>query len=335
MARRRPPRFSIRGPVILFVVVILLIITLTVLWNVVLVHDYVRLRELTSSQSSAFHWSMVAIGSVLFVATIVLSSVLVAQLIHNIRWRQRQSDLLASISHELNSPLSSIKMFAQTLRSSSLTDENRRNFVEKILFDTERLSRLISNILRAAEADHRQGELEVCPEEIAILPWIRRYCDNARWSLGGEKLDLVLEVEESDAWDDERRVARVDPVMFAQVLDNLLDNAIRYRQGARAEVRIRASCAGTEAEPRLELAVIDRGQGVPRGDLSQIFDRFYRSADQSTRGRPGFGIGLHVVRSIVMSHGGTVEAESAGVGQGLTVTLSLPLLAHAEESVPR
>ena len=139
MRERRFKRFSIRGPVVLFALVLVLAVTLTVLWNVALVHDYNRLRDLAAG-GGAFHGALIAVGSALLLAIIVLSCVLGIQLITNLRWSQRQSNFLASVSHELNSPLTSIKLYAQTLRRDDLSAPDRAGFVRKILFDTDRLS---------------------------------------------------------------------------------------------------------------------------------------------------------------------------------------------------
>ena len=102
MNERRYPKLSIRGPVTLFVIVLVLISTLTVLWNVVLVQDYQKLKDLAVEEP--FHWTFIALGSFLFLTIIVLSSILSAQLINQIRWSQRQSNFISSVSHELNSP---------------------------------------------------------------------------------------------------------------------------------------------------------------------------------------------------------------------------------------
>ncbi|MEO1088783.1 MAG: histidine kinase dimerization/phospho-acceptor domain-containing protein, partial [Acidobacteriota bacterium] len=137
---RRYPQISLKGPVILFVIVLVLMLTLAVLWSAVLVHDYQLLRNVAGE--APFHWTFIALGSLLFVTIIVLSSILSAQLFAQIRWRQRQSNFISSVSHELNSPLSSIRLFAQTLRQPDLALEDRLRFVSKIVTDVDRLHRL-------------------------------------------------------------------------------------------------------------------------------------------------------------------------------------------------
>ncbi len=317
LGKKRYSRHSLRGPVTLFVVVLVLSLTLAVLWHVILVHEYKKLREL--AQAEVFHWSFIALGTVLFVAILLLSSILGTQLIGHIRWNQRQSNFIASVSHELYSPLSSIKLFAQTLRKPDMSVEDRLNFVGKILFDVERLQRLIANILRAAEVDNRGEVLPVAPRCLEIIEYLTSYVDDARALCRDTGLTITLEATEQ-AW------VRLDAMMFRQVLDNLIDNAVHYR-GEEAP-RVRILVCGDESS--LYLDVSDNGIGVPTEELSSVFDRFYQvesDRQQGRRGRRGTGIGLFIVRSIVEAHGGEAEANSAGRGCGTTISIRLPISA--------
>ncbi len=314
MSERRQRTYSVRGPIVLFVIVMILIVTLTVLWNVTLVHDYQLIRELAAQSSGAFHGVMIALGSVLFLSIITLSCVLIAQLVHNIRWAQRQSEFIASVSHELNSPLASIKLFAQTLRDQNLSTPNRAKFVDNILFDVDRLAHIVSNILRAAEIDHDRGELHVAVGRVELHQYLQDYVDRAL-SVESEKLEIKLKAD-GEVWVD------LDPLMFRQVLDNLIDNAVRYRSGDRTNVSLHLDHDQTHAS----LDVRDEGIGVPRTVLRKLFDRFFRvDRDQSEPTRRGMGIGLSVVRSIIAGHSGTVSAHSEGLGHGTTINLTLPL----------
>ncbi|MHC4338585.1 MAG: sensor histidine kinase [Planctomycetota bacterium] len=291
---------------------LVLIVTLTVLWNVVLAHDYQRFRDL-AAESEAFHWTLIAVGSLLFLAIIVLSSVLGIQLFASIRWRNRQADFLATVSHELNSPLSSIKLFAQTLRRGDLDPADRAGFVSKILFDVGRLSRIIANILRAAEADNRGEELQVALQEVELGKYLHDYVDDARALYEG-KLELELTGER------EAR-ASIDPMMFRQVLDNLVDNAVRYRGSGVAQMEFRL----LRPDGWVELEAIDQGVGIPEEELGLIFDRFYRAENLSPdRRRRGMGIGLDVVRTIIRGHGGEVGARSEGPGKGTAIWVRIP-----------
>jgi signal transduction histidine kinase len=313
---RRFKTFSIRTPVILFTIILVLIVTLTVLWNVVLVEDLQRLRE--AAAESGTHWVYVGVGSALFLAIIVLLSILSMQLISSLRWSQRQSNFIASVSHELNSPLSAIKLSAQTLRRADLDPSDRTNFVSRILSDVERLARIIANILRAAEVDNRGEELAVTPVEVDLHAYLHHYMEEVGPLIAG-KLDLSLA-------GDAEALVEVDPLMFRQVLDNLLDNSSRYRKGDMARVELRLSAD----EDWTTLEVVDDGVGIPVEGQARVFDRFYRIADTAARaGRKGMGIGLYVVRTIIQGHGGRVGARSRGPGQGTTIWIRLPSLKKA------
>jgi two-component system phosphate regulon sensor histidine kinase PhoR len=306
---------SIRLPVTLLVVLLVLVVTLTVLWNVVLVHDYNRLKEIAGG---AFHTTFLVLGSALCLSITVLATILGIRLISNVRWSQRQSNFLASVSHELNSPLSSIKLFAQTLRREGLDPADRARFTGKILADTERLSRIVANIVRAAEVDHRGEPLVVAPAEVDLMAYLRAFVDDAR-AVHASDLDLSLEGEDA--------CVEIDPMMFRQVLDNLIDNSIRYRTKTPAPVRIKVK----RDDGWTEIQVTDEGTGVPPDRIERIFDRFRRLEDgQRPAGRRGMGIGLSIVRSIVQSHGGVVGAWSDGPGRGLTTWIRLPEIRRAE-----
>lgn len=306
-------RLSLRRPVTIFVIILVLMLTLTALWHVRLVHDYQKLKELASQD--AFHWTFIALGSLLFVVIIVLSSILGAELFGHIRWRQRQSNFLASVSHELNSPLSSIKLFAQTLRRPDLEPDDRLDFVNKILFDVERLHRLISNILRSADADSRTEELQVVVQRVELDTYLDDFLHSARRLHAGSDLEIRIEGDRG-LW------LELDKLMFRQVLDNLVDNAVRYHGETTPEITLGVRRLGGWAEIR----VTDQGLGVADADLPKLFDRFFRAETvvPGQRRRAGTGIGLYVVRTIVQAHGGRVRAESAGLGQGLSVAMRLP-----------
>ena len=308
---------SLRGTVILFVIALALVLALLVLWNVVLAVDLQRIKELMAERDretgSAFHWTFIALGSVLFVATIVLISILGAQLVHHVRYTQRLSTFIATFTHELNSPLASIKMFAQTLRRSELSPDERTRFLDLILSDTERLRRQITNVLDTARLDSLLG-LRIAPEPTQLGSYLQEFVTEKRLLLRTSpdaSLDLRIDTD---------AVASIDPHAFRNVLDNLLDNAIKYSAPNPPHVTI-----ALDAHPQcVSLEVSDRGAGIPPNDLELIFERFGRSGGHSNR-RQGTGLGLWIVHQIVSAHSGRIRARSPGLDQGTTFRIELPL----------
>jgi signal transduction histidine kinase len=309
-------RRSITPAVVLFTIVLALVVTLTVLWHVELVYDYQKIKELASKVEpggAPFRWGILALGSVLFVSIIILLSILASQLFSEIRWNERQQNFIASVSHELNSPLSSIKLYAQTLRSETLSIEDRNRFLAIILSDVDRLAGLIRNILRAAQIDR----LPVRAELVPVAPYLEAFHAEAQLLLErlGRGDRIVLEKVDPELH------AYLDRTLFRQVLDNLVDNAVKYAREGRVTVTVSAAAKG----PMCEILVRDDGIGIPRNELRKIFDRFYRIEGDTQRSRKGTGLGLFIVRSIVEGHDGTVVAESDGPHRGSLFRIEIPV----------
>jgi signal transduction histidine kinase len=315
---RRPTiRHSLTPWIVVFATVLALVVTLTVLWHVALVNDYNRLRELSDRFAAKgeppFHWGVFALGSAFFIAAIILVAIMGSRLFSEIRWNERQHNFIASVSHELNSPLSSIKLYAQTLKGEQLSLQDKDRFLEVILSDVDRLAYLIRNILQAAQVDR----LPVRPEYVPVEPYLEAYVAEIKLQLErkGGKDALTLEPVDPELH------AALDRTLFRQVLDNLVDNAVKYSKDGHARISI----AAREKDGRCEITVTDDGLGIPRAELWKIFDRFYRIEGDLQRSRKGTGLGLFIVRSIVEGHEGTISAESEGPGRGATFRVRVPL----------
>lgn len=312
---------SIRGPLILLVVALSLVVALLILWNVVIAVDYQRIHALAlraaAEGGGAFHWTFIALGSVLFVATIVLLSVLGAQLFSEIRFIERQSSFIAMFTHELNSPLAAIKLSTQTLRRAPLKREEQERFLDAILADVERLRTQIQNVLRAAQADSPEG-IEVALEPIELRAYLEDYVGSRRLALEGPvgRASLVLTPGEPLA-------AAIDRHVFRQALDNLVDNAVKFSKGGAAAIELALAPAGPA---RLAIEVRDQGAGIDPGEIGRIFERFGRVGNE----RPGTGLGLWIVQSIAHAHGGLASVSSRGRGLGTTVRIELPAVPAGE-----
>lgn len=224
--------------------------------------------------------------------------------------QQAQRDLVANVAHDLRTPLTSVQGFAQALvDGTASTPETQRQAAEAIYEEAGRMRRMVDALLDLARFEAGQVEMERRPVDLAEL--VRKRV--AAFRPRAEEADIELRAEVLE----EAVVLPADEGRLAQVLDNLLSNALKYTaSGGRVTVIVES------APPWAQMAVTDTGRGIPPEDLARIFQRFYR-ADKA-RGGESAGLGLAIVREIVRAHGGTVTAESV-VGVGSKFTVRLPL----------
>jgi signal transduction histidine kinase len=229
-----------------------------------------------------------------------------------IGFAERKSNFVAAVSHELKTPLTAIRMYGEMLRDGIVGSEAKRDeYYRQITAESERLSRLINNVLEFArlEKGTRSMSLTVGP----IAPVIAEAVTLLRPHL--EQAGFTLRVEVDDALPP----ARFERDALLQVLFNLVDNAVKYAAGAaRAEIVLRAARAGD----RIVLAVRDHGPGVPAEHVGKIFEPFYRGERELTRRSKGTGLGLALVRGLAEGMGATVLGRNAQDG-GFEVEIGL------------
>jgi heavy metal sensor kinase len=223
---------------------------------------------------------------------------------------QAKNAFIADVTHELRTPLTVIKGTIETLEDGALDDlAGRGPLLASMQRETERLIRLVNDLLMLTRADAGTLSLELQPLDLVELAQARcehfsalASCCNVKLAVSGAK----------SAW------VQGDADRLTQVLDNLLDNALRYSpEGSTLAVEIRAG------EGECQCAVSDQGQGIPAQHLPHIFDRFYRADSSRNRQTGGAGLGLAIVKALVEAQGGQISAESAE-GQGTTLRFSLP-----------
>ncbi len=228
------------------------------------------------------------------------------------RLERLRQDFVANVSHELKTPLSVIKVCVETLLDGAIEDEgNRGRFLEQISRQSDRLHALILDLLSLARIESGTELFDF--EAIALAPLVRASVERHRPRAEAHKQELlVVEGSESlKAWADEEAVD--------QILENLLDNALKYTpQGGRIEVR------WFRHEDQACIEVSDSGIGIPAADLPRIFERFYRVDKARSREMGGTGLGLSIVKHLTQAMHGTVSASSE-VGKGTTFRISLPM----------
>jgi signal transduction histidine kinase len=232
---------------------------------------------------------------------------------HEVLLQRQQSNFVAAVTHELKSPLSSLRLYLETMLLGRVREPAaQERHVQKMLSDVDRLEQLIENLLDAGRLDRKGLHLKF--EEVWLEEHLAAWIEEMAPTLERHCTKLVSDLESGI-------FVRIDPEALRTVFRNLVDNAVKYGGAApRVEVHLRAE----GREGRLE--VRDHGIGVERAELERIFERFYRVGDEMVRSVRGTGLGLYLVREIVQAQGGRVFAESAGRGQGLAVIVCLPLV---------
>jgi signal transduction histidine kinase/HAMP domain-containing protein len=226
-----------------------------------------------------------------------------------VRLERMKSDFVAAASHELRSPLTSIKGFAELLGHSDDLTAKQREATDIIRASTDRLVGLVDDLLEVARIE--AGRVSVVQQTIRIEPLVEETARlmAPRIEASGQRLELALSPDLPPVLADGRRVR--------QILDNLLANAHLY-SGEGGRIEVRCEPAGDE----VEIAVADDGHGMTREELEHAFDRFYRG-DRAGMLVPGTGLGLWIVRSLAELQGGSVEVASEA-GRGSTFTVRLP-----------
>jgi two-component system, OmpR family, sensor histidine kinase SenX3 len=251
------------------------------------------------------------------VAGLVLNTIF---LVREIRRNEQHDSFINAVTHELKTPIASIRLYLQTLQRREVDEAQRRQFYELMLLDTERLMGTVEQVLKAGEAAQKKTPTQRLPVEFSTL--VRECLDLARTRhhLQAADLDYIESSSLSSGPNGSGAQVLGDPEELRTAVSNLLDNAVKYSPDG---VHISVELDTPDAE-RVVLRVRDRGVGIPEHELKRIFKRFYRVTQRSLSQVKGTGLGLFIVRSIARKHGGRVFAESAGAGKGTTVTLELP-----------
>jgi two-component system sensor histidine kinase SenX3 len=263
------------------------------------------------------HWRGVVplvIGIILFaliIAGMILNTIF---LVREIRRNEQQDSFLNAVTHELRTPIASIRLYLETLQSREVNDEKRRDFYRIMHQDTDRLMSSVDQVLRAAEASQKRSRQHWT--DVEIVPLVEECVVAVR---NRHRLNPEALVSNYNDLRPQDSVVLGDPEELRVAVSNLLENAVKY---SADQIRIAVNVA-VEAHESV-IRVSDEGVGIPPADLKRIFKRFYRSSRSRARAK-GTGLGLFIVRTIARKHRGSVVAESAGEGQGTTITLRLPV----------
>jgi two-component system, OmpR family, sensor histidine kinase SenX3 len=249
---------------------------------------------------------------VLIIAGLVLNTIF---LIREIRLNEQHDSFINAVTHELKTPIASIRLYLETLQTREVDVAKRQEFYRIMLADNERLLHTVEQVLRASRTGHRQRQLHQTVIDMNEL--VRECLDLARTRLNLAETAIRFVPTLSQG---EQALVKGDPDELRAAISNLLDNAVKYSDKT-LDVTVEL---GAPTSRQIVLRVTDRGIGIPREQLKRIFKRFHRVPRRVAMRIKGTGLGLFIVRSVIDKHGGKVFAESEGEGLGSTFTIQLP-----------
>lgn len=259
--------------------------------------------------------ALLILGAILFIviiAGLVLNTIF---LVREIRRNEQHDSFINAVTHELKTPIASIRLYLETLQTREIDEEKRREFYRIMLDDSDRLLHTVEQVLRASRTGHKKRQIYRTVLDVGELA--RECTDLARTRSGLGEAELGYSETVPPGL---RPVVMGDADELRAAISNLIDNAIKYSD-KELEVRVEVSIPAPNV---VSVSVRDKGVGIPRGHLKQIFKRFYRVPIRMAAKVKGTGLGLFIVRSVVSKHGGKTFAESPGEGLGSTFTILLP-----------
>ena len=220
---------------------------------------------------------------------------------------------VSNVSHELRTPLTSVKSYLEALDDGAISEPVAPEFVKVSLTETNRMMRMVTDLLSLSRIDNETSQLDVeLTNFTAFITFILNRFDKMKNQAGEKKYDIVRDYPISPVW------VEIDTDKMTQVLDNILNNAIKYSPDGG---EIRVGMKTTDAQ--LIISISDEGLGIPKKDLPRIFDRFYRVDKARSRAQGGTGLGLAIAKEIIKQHKGFIWAKSE-YGKGSTFTIVLP-----------
>lgn len=248
----------------------------------------------------------------LIIAGMVVNTIF---LVRELRRSEQHDSFINAVTHELKTPVASIRLHLETLQRRELPETQKQAFYRVMLSDADRLTETVEQVLRAGRAgDKRAGKEKTAVDFRQIV----RDCMDIVRTRHHLQPEMLRYQEESA--NGAGLTVRGSAEDLRTAVFNVLDNAVKY-SGDNVDVRVQLEAPD---EKRIVLRVQDQGIGVPPEDVKRIFRRFYRVTERSISHVKGTGLGLFIVKAIAKKHGGRVFAESEGEGQGTTVVLELP-----------
>ena len=310
-AQLSPPKRRTWFHIVMGVSLLLVAVALTVGWQIIG-------SEEAALKSPGARYLVYFFGLLLFLLLISGLGLMFTLLLREVRLNERQSNFVSAVTHELKTPVASLRLYLDTLmlRSDTLSIDQRDDFYKTMRADLDRLNGTINSVLNAGLYADRAV---INPPVIDLARLVQHACalTRTRNQLGESALTYS---------GPSNLFLKGDSTALETAVLNLLDNAVKY---STDQVAVKVKLV-EEQNGFARLSVADRGVGMNRAHLRFIFTRFYRIGSEVRRSSTGTGLGLFIVKSVVKAHGGTVRAESEGEGRGATFTLHLPRVVKVE-----
>jgi len=296
-------RKSLRGPIALGVVMIVLVVVLAAIW--------ITGNLIGASQGSPFwFWAMLATGTVLLLGVLAGVITYLTLTVKAFNLNRRQSNFIDAVTHELKSPIASLKLYLQTMARRSVDEAQRQDFHRIMLEDVERLDSLINHLLDAARVARGSDPAEDQPVRLDELLGQCATAACVRYKLPAETVEVSAPAVTING----------QLVQLEILFRNLIDNAVKYG-GSPPKVEVRAR---QPTAREVTVSVEDNGAGIPADQRRKVFGRFVRLGSELERSRTGTGLGLYLVRNVTKSLGGNIRVRDRGGPSGTVFEVTLP-----------
>lgn len=296
---------SLRWPITLGVLMFVTLAALLVGWILVTVFG------LSDAKWAPLYITLLSIGTVFLIFAIVGTALYLTLSIKAINLSRRQSNFIDSVTHELKSPIASLKLYLQTLNRRNVSPAEQETFFKDMLEDVERLDQLINHLLDVARIEKDRTAPQ--PEELRLDEVIKRCA-----GLVCQRYQRPVEIIEVDAPATIVTASRVD---LELIFRNLIDNGMKYANEEDPRVNVTILADGDET---VVVRVADNGRGIPHSLRHLIFGRFVRLGSELEREKPGTGLGLYIVRTMIGRLGGKIRIRDRDAGPGTVFEVQLP-----------
>jgi two-component system, OmpR family, phosphate regulon sensor histidine kinase PhoR len=310
-------RKSLKWPIALAVTMIVLLVSLMIGWVLLNIFGWQR-----GELSTSLYWILISAGSAMFTCVVVGVVLYLILAIQQINLNRRQSNFIDAVTHELKSPIASLKLYLQTLNRRPIEEPQRQDFYKAMLQDVERLDKVITQLLDVARLSHRAEESSIDTSPVRVDELVQRIVEEVQTRYAAAESDSnepqPIPVISLDL---EPVIIQGMTVDLDMLFRNLIDNAFKY--GGKP-CKIDISVHFDSKTNRLSATISDNGNGIPRSMRRRIFNRFFRIGDELERTKPGIGLGLFLVRNVIRRLKGSIAIVDIPGHSGTRFEISLP-----------